>query len=536
MNRLASNSVHWAVSLGFLLSVPFVAQAAEPSKRSAAQVRELASKIDARIDRALQKANLPASPASSDSEFIRRLWLDLHGVLPPAERVVAFLQDSSADKRARLIDETLASNRFGASLGDRWREVLEAPWTIDTDRVPENLLAAWLAERFHRNQPWDRLAADILTASGDYKENGAVLVYLRNVSNYSKSLKPHEPAEIANRLWPALLGVDIHCAQCHDHKSAPVKRTDYWGMTAFLSKLSAKSSAGKTSNILLETGAKPIYGRTLVDELLAYGFDPRTVSPRYLYGEEPMLEKTQDYRPVLAAWATSAKNPTFARNFVNRTWAQLFGRGFAEPLGNFPEDETPLHPELFQELSEAFVAADFDVKHLYRAICNSNAYQRTSQPLEGNRDDKTLLSRMSVKVLNPAQLYDSLVGVLGAPVYQPKPSGGRQTPTSRRAFLLAFESDAPPTAYGRMIPQTLRWMNSVEFKKGHEALLDRVIRPDRGLDEIADDLYLTLLARYPTTAERDAIRKHAATSGDARRAVGQLVWALLNTSEFSVNH
>jgi len=285
---------------GLILTLAASAAAAEPAGRPALEARELAGRIDAGIDAGLARAKITASPMCDDSEFIRRLWLDLHGRLPPADRVVAFLGESSSEKRARLIDEVLASPRFGERMGDHWSEVLEAPWTIDTDRVPEKLLAAWLAERFNRNQPWNRLATDILTAAGDYKENGAVLIYLRNVSNYSKSLKPHEPAEIANRLWPTLLGVDIHCAQCHDHKFAPVKQTDYWGMAAYLSKVSAKPSQGKTSVALMETGVKPLYGRVLVEELVAYGFDPRTVTPKPLFADAPTLAKTDDYRPKLA--------------------------------------------------------------------------------------------------------------------------------------------------------------------------------------------------------------------------------------------
>lgn len=500
--------------------------------------QQLARHVDARIDEALRKEGLPASPSASDAEFIRRLWLDLHGVIPPADRVAAFLAAASPDKRAQLIDEALADPRYGRNMGERWKVVLAAPWTPETDKVPVHLLTDWLADRFHKNQPWDQLARDMLTATGKPEENGAVLIYLKNVSNYTKALRPHDATDTANRLWPALMGVDIKCAQCHDHKLAPVKQTDYWGMIAFLGKLQNNRPDAAEPG-LVETGARPVYPQVMLNDLLAYNFDPRTIKPKYLFAAPPPLPAQGSYRPTLAAWVTAPQNPYFARNMVNRTWALLFGRGLSEALANYPADFAPSHPELAKELTEQFVAAGFDVKHLIRAICNSQAYQRTSQPVEGNKDDGVFLSHMAMKVLNPVQLYDTLTDLLGEPAYKPKVMGGITTPDVRQAFLLFFESedDASPTAYGRGIPQVLRLMNSPEFNKGREELLAKLAPAGQPADKVLDRMFLTLLARYPSAGERTLFKNHLSKAGsDPRKAYAQVLWALLNSSEFTVNH
>src|SRR5205807_309050 len=113
------------------------------------------------------------------------------------------------------------------------------------------------------------------------------------------------------------------------------------------------------------------------------------------------------FRPRLVAWITSGENPYFARAFVNRMWAGLFGRGLVNPVDNMHDDNPPSLPALLALLANEFIASEFDIKHLIRCVCNSRAYQRSSRPASGNEKDGELFSRMAVKPIEPEALYDS---------------------------------------------------------------------------------------------------------------------------------
>src|SRR5262249_1448060 len=134
----------------------------------------------------------------------------------------------------------------------------------------------------------------------------------------------------------------------------------------------------------------------------------KIVPAKFLQGEQPKIEDSEARRPVLAGWLVSGENPFFARAMVNRLWHHFYGRGFVNPVDDMHKDNMPSHPELLNELSGQFVASGFDVKNLIRAICNSQAYQRTSKPQGDNEDDNVLFSHMNVKVMSPEQLFDSL--------------------------------------------------------------------------------------------------------------------------------
>jgi hypothetical protein len=274
----------------------------------------------------------------------------------------------------------------------------------------------------------------------------------------------------------------------------------------------------------------------------------KRVPPRFFQGEEPNVSSSEPLRPVLAKWLTAADNPFFARAMVNRTWAQFFGRGFVNPIDDMHKDNVPSHPELLQLLSRQFVASGYDLKFLIRAICNSQAYQRTSRPTAANEDDSALFSHMTIKVLTPEQLYDSLAVVIGT---GDRPVGGRgkkgakpaqqakRGPVGARAQFVAFfgtEDGADPTEYQAGIPQALRLMNSPQLSNG-AALLNQAARGNPPPARVIEQLYLATLSRRPTAAETARLTayvgKHAT---EMRKAYGDILWALLNSSEFALNH
>jgi hypothetical protein len=264
-----------------------------------------------------------------------------------------------------------------------------------------------------------------------------------------------------------------------------------------------------------------------------------------LQASESLPASSEAYRPVLAQWLTSPKNPYFSRALVNRLWAQFFGRGLVHPVDDMHDGNQPSHPQLLATLAEQFAASGFDVKHLIRALCNSQAYQRTSKPASGNREaGPELFSRMAVKVMTPEQLFDSLIGILGSP--NPPNATPRQGAaaaarfrniTPRTLFINFFKGDesADATEYQAGIPQVLRMMNSPQLN--NTAMLVPMMKTGKTPSEIVEHLYLATLARRPTIHERDRslalIHKH---SREPRQGYGDILWALLNSSEFTLNH
>jgi hypothetical protein len=371
----------------------------------------------------------------------------------------------------------------------------------------------------------------ILTADGDADKNGAIVYYLANAT-------PDKLTDNATRMF---LGVQLQCAQCHNHPFTDWKQNEYWGMAAFFTKVrlegNPRQAQQRGATVSIHEGGR---GRPL-----RLPDSAKRVPPKFLQAEQPQLSASEAYRPVLAQWLASPKNPYFSRAMVNRLWAQFFGRGLVSPVDDMHDGNQPSHPDLLADLSEQFAASGFDVKYLVRALCNSQAYQRTSKPVGANRDaGPELFSRVAVKVLAPEQLFDSLVQILGAPnAANPprRPGAAAAAPvrnvTPRTLFVNFFKGDenAEPTEYQAGIPQVLRMMNSPQLN--NTAMLAPLIKAGKPPGEIVEHLYLATLARRPTAHERErslaVVRKHAR---EPRHAYGDILWALLNSSEFTLNH
>jgi hypothetical protein len=269
----------------------------------------------------------------------------------------------------------------------------------------------------------------------------------------------------------------------------------------------------------------------------------KVLPPKFLQGSQPPVKEGQPLRPLLADWMTTASNPFFGKAMVNRTWAHFFGRGLVNPIDDMHDGNGSSHPELLKELTRQFAANDFDLKYLVRAICSSQAYQRTSKPAGNNADAiPALYSRMAVKVLAPEQLYDSFNLVLGAPergngeARRPFAGGRGGPPNARAAFVAFFNLDegADPTEYQAGIPQVLRLMNSPQMN--NNAVLGRILKKDVAVPEAVEQLYLAVLSRKPGQAELDKMTAYVQRQAEPRLGYADLLWALLNTSEFTLNH
>lgn len=490
---------------------------------------ELARRIDSEITQRLRAANVEPSPSATDAEFLRRAYLDIAGVIPTAEQAAAFLDDRSGDKRSKLIDQLLTNPGYGRRMADIWTTLM---YPIDSDNrfVSKAPLHGWLEEKFNANLHWDAMAFDLLTATGDPEKNGATVYAMSN----------RGVDKMTDSLGKLFLGVQIQCAQCHNHPFTHWKQSEYWGLAQFFYKVNVSNPRAAKDGGTITVSEDGRINRKInpVPE------SAKEVAPKLLGGDVLKLDYSKPYRPVLANWVCSPQNPFFAKAFVNRLWAQYMGRGIVNPVDDLSVENEPTHPELLTLLAKEFADSGFDIKHLVRGICNSEAYQRSSKPAGDNKDDHTLYSHQSVKVLSGDQLFDSLTAILGS--FGPKDGGMRKAgakggpTTPRDQFALFFQGtdNAPPTAYEAGIPQALRLMNSplmaqarltnVAVKAGE---VTRGSAPEKAIEK----LYLTALSRRPTADETKKMTEFVSKHQDPRTAYGDVLWVLLQTSEFALN-
>lgn len=506
-------------------SLVLVAVAAEDSRAGKADASELARLIDKQIDARLSSEGGRAAELADDGEFVRRIYLDLHGRVPTLAEIKRFLGEAESGKRARLIDELLDDARYGEYLADIWQGYLISPLADDQTKRAERF-RHWLAEQFNTKR-WDQIASELITATGKMEENPAVIYLI-------EGRLPRAVPDLTDLTSRYFLGIRLNCVQCHDHPFVNWKQEEFWGMAAFFTQIQTPKRAKQ----VYERGVIDDPGLTLAnlkDAGVPDGFIQS--APKFLGGQElSPATKTSTHRAALAAWMTAPENPYFARAMVNRTWWRLFGRGIVQPVDDMHEGNAPSHAELLDLLARRFVESGYDLKFLTRAIVLSRAYQRTSQLCEP-ANKQGLFGRMTIKVLSAGQLYDSLETIAGPPA---KVRGIDVRQGARWEFTQFFgeSGDPDPMAYRRGIPHLLRQMNSGQFTgRNLDELVSRLSSSaDRSVEEIASDLFLTILSRRPTENELHQVRSYVNRTGSVAAGLRELVWVLMMTSEFSLNH
>ncbi len=489
----------------------------------------LAERIDGYLDARLRKVGVPAAPPANDAEFLRRAYLDITGRIPTPHQVYQFLDDSAADKRARLIDSLLETPRHASHAAALWREILAPETTAMAQaRVFRPGFEAWLRQKFRANTPYDVLVRELLAVplSTDSAQPTPVLRRPEDPNPLAFfAVKEAKPENLAAATTRVFLGVQIECAQCHDHPFAAWSREQFWNQAAFFAGLE------RTGDGLFG----PISENTAVRDIPLAETNQR-VAARFLDEAPPTAPAEVSLRAKLADWMTDKDNPYFARAAVNRVWGQLFGRGLVDPVDDFHDDNPPSHPELLDELAQAFVAADFDLRYLMRAIGRTHAYQRTSAQSDPGQADPSLFACMAVKGLTGEQLFDSLVLATG---YR-KPEGRDR---ARRQFLTRFALAGKLAEPETSIPQALALMNGsfiadATTLKRSATLTAACELPGLAMAEQVEMLYVSALSRKPTDRELSRIRAYVQTGSadpdDERLA--DVFWAILNSAEFRLNH
>jgi hypothetical protein len=492
-------------------------------------------------------AGRPVAPPADDAEFLRRVYLDFAGHIPPTADLRAFLADKSANRRTQVIDRLLAGPEYPRRMQELFHVML-------MERLGDNAeWAEYLHTAFQANRTWDIMAREILAGEPKTEaERGAVFFYAKRLENYGQN--PVDYPALTRDVGRLFLGLDLQCAQCHDHRVIKdYKQHDFQGLFAFF------------QNVGLQDAKKPAIAEKPTTQKLAFQsvFNkvPKETGPRIPGGKEldvPAFRKGDEFvkppdpktkspgvlkfSPLskLAEQLPTSDNAAFARNMANRLWFMLMGRGLVHPLDLHHSANPPSHAELLDLLAREFVDHKFDMKWLLREIALSATYQRSSVLPAGA--DKMPPSSFLVAIerrLSAEQLLGSFLEAIG----EGSLLQGQSPPEAARAkFVKAFansarDAEVEPDASLRAAlfllndDTILGWLAP---KPGN--LVDRLTRIEQP-EQLAAELYLSVLSRAPNVEELAEVKDHLTKyAGSRAKAVSQLVWALLASSEFCVNH
>ncbi len=516
-------------------------QAADPAPKLSPSLsaEQLADRIDALIDAGLREREIKPAPLADDAEFLRRLSLDVGGRIPGVMDARQFFGDKSAGKRRKAVQKLLESPLYSTHFAAVWRSLMVPDSNNQFLQGTGPQLEAWLKNRLRVNTHYDTLVREIITAP--VTGNRAVMAMRGGTPEptplpfyQAQEMKPENLAGATSRLF---LGVKIECAQCHNHPFAPWKKEQFWEYAAFFSGIQTPPGQGG----FMATGDAADR-----HEIKIAGTD-KVIQARFLDKTEPKWQEKTSSRQTLADWVTSPDNPYFARAAANRLWAHFFGLGIVNPVDEESSDNPPSHPELLNELARQFALHQFDMKYLIRAITTSKTYQRSSASESADPVEARFFGRMSIKGLTAEQLYDSIVE---ATRYKetggidPRQFGGLSA-GPRAEFLSRFSNHSDKrTEFQTSILQALALMNgqfvsdatSVQKSVTLAGVIDA---PWMKTADKIDALYLAALSRRPRPAESERLVKYVergGPSGDKDRALADVFWVLLNSSEFILNH
>ncbi|HEX7446188.1 MAG TPA: DUF1549 and DUF1553 domain-containing protein [Pirellulales bacterium] len=501
---------------------------------------ELAARIDEILAADWQVSQVSVAPPADDAEFLRRVYLDIAGKIPSVAEAREFLDDTRPDKRRRLTEDLVNRGSFAAHFANVWRDLLlpGANMNLET-RGLAGPFETWLRVRFAANVPYDQLVAELITArlAAPAQPN----VVGRTVTAPSPGaffqVNENKPENLAANTSRIFLGMQVQCAQCHDHPFSHWRRREFWALAAFFGNLQSTAPDGQaTETPAVVSGTGTLSIKVPETDLV--------VEARFLDGSPPQLRAGEDPRLALSRWVTSRDNPYFARAAVNRLWDHFLGRGFVDPVDDLDETNPPIYPELFAEMARQFIVRNYDLKYLVRTITLTRAYQLSSRTAAGSQSELDHFARMPLKRMTPEQLYDSLVQATGFrdgnTAQQPQNPFGNDS--VRDQFLAKFaDQSARRSEAQTSIPQALSLMNGVftadatnlDRSQIMSAIIELPVLDTAGRIET---LCLATLSRRPDADESKLLLDYVQQSADENQALADVFWALLNSAEFIFNH
>ena len=476
---------------------------------------------------------LPAELARDDV-FLRRVFLDVTGVLPTPDEARRFLEATDPNKRTKLIDELLERDEYAQLWALKWADLMRGS-DVTISRRGVHSFHRYLVDRFRNDRPFDEFARETLTSLGNtLNKPGA------NFHRIART--PDEAAEAMAQLF---LGVRIGCAKCHNHPFEAITQDDYYGLAAYFARVKFKGKQFMTDDetIYLDRNGEVRHPTKNVN-----------LAPAALGEPAGELTPDDDRRERLVTWLTRADNPYFARSTVNRIWYHLFGRGIVEPVDDFRDTNPPSNPELLDELAREFVASGYRIKPVLRLILNSSTYQLDTRPVAKQSRFAAIadpyFTHAVPRMLTAEQLIDAVCSVTGVPETFPGyPRGTRAIELPEGAiehsFLKAFAKPVRDVTCecaredDPSLSQVIHLLNNRDIVgnlKSPQSHISRWLDSGKTDDEVTDLDYLLTQSRHPTASERDLIRAHLAKVADRRVGFHDLQHALLLSNEFLLRH
>ena len=595
-----------AVCLLFLSQRAHAGSGGTPrSVAAAGDWQAVAGEVDRLIEEELATAGTEVAPPARDEDFLRRVTLDLAGTIPTPEDVTLFGLDPSSGKRGALIDRLLESDEYARNWAGYWREVIFSRATNMRARLAQGTFEAWMAEQLRSNRPWDEIAAEVITATGDVTRNGQTALV------FAQEAVTEDVAAEVSRIF---LGIQIQCASCHDHPTDRWKREQFHQLAAFFPRIQlrpvrdgqmlrsfevvsfdqdrrgrfaqdperlfrfldrngdgrltkreiAETQFARVFDQLLERGDSDkdqalslqelkeipppqMAGRGATEHFMPDLDNPESrgtrIDPVFFVDERQIEAGLSDAerRQALAQFLTAEDNPWFARAYVNRMWTEMLGEGFYTPVDDLGPDRTPQYPQALDTLCEGFVASGCDVKWLFRTIANTRVYQReiqTRAPADGS------FAAAAPTRLRADQLFSAILQATGSreptvPQRGTGPAGFYQRARSPRAqfnALFGFDPSTPQSDVTGEVPQALFMMNSPQVnglaRADGRTRLGQIVRDFPDNEDAVAELYLLVLGRQASEREGQIALAYINDLGNRDEAFEDLLWSLLNSTEF----
>lgn len=495
-----------------------------------------ANVIDDLVLEKLAALNIPPSPKSGDSEFVRRVYLDTIGLLPSVEEAGSFLDDTDPDKRLKLIEQLLSRPEFVDYWAYQWSDLL----LLTGSRLRPQAIKSyyqWIREQVASNTPWDEFARGVILAKGSTFENGAANFYALH----------QDPQDMVETTSMAFLGMSLQCAHCHDHPNEKWTNDDYYGMVSLFARVRGKGWGGDFRN---GDGNRTIFIDDQGEVLQPRTGRPR--QPRPLDGVAVSFDDPGDRREHLARWLTAPENPYFAKSIVNRVWANYLGRGLVESVDDIRQTNPASNEKLFGHLASELIRNKYDLKSLMRMILQSETYQRSHEVLPENEADQRFYAHAYPRRLKAEILLDAISQVTLVPTsFKGQPSGTRalQLPDASVGsyFLDTFgrperlltctceRSDEPSMTQVLHLTNGKTIQEKIEAKEGRISIfLEKGAEPK----EIIETVYLAALSRRPMKAEEERLTAilHETPADEKRQVIEDLFWSVLTSKEFLFQH
>ena len=504
------------------------------------------NEIDQLVAAKWKRLMISPSDLTTDSEFIRRIHLDLIGLPPSPDTVIRFLADrrSTQEKRAEIIDSLIGSPDFVDHWSNKWADMLQVNSKF-LGKEGSQLFRDWIRDQVEENKPYNEFVYSILTASGSNKENPP--------ASYYKILRT--PEELVENTTHLFLATRFNCNKCHDHPFEKWNVDNYYQTAAFFSQIGLerdKKNAEKENiggsavdnatplyeliSDITEGSVTNIVTGEIAEPTFPFSAIKHTVYPSSM-GDKNSWEPSR--REQLAAWITAEDNQFFAKSYANRIWGYLTGTGIIEPIDDIRAGNPPTNPELLNHLTDFFIDSGFNVRALISEICNSRTYQLSFRTNTFNEDDTINYSHGKARRLPAEVIFDAVYSVTGATPNIPGAKPGMraaQLPDAKldtkSGFLAtlgrptresACECDRQNDVQLGAVMSLLSGPSIAEAVGDPRNAISKLVKTEPDDRELIDQLYLRVLNRKPSNKEIEVVQENwSLIEGDHNTLVDQL--------------